>query len=133
MVDWKSKPPHLCKNNPKLRLRHRIGLFLHAWDQFGFFNPPFLKSLNYHNLVDWKIFYSSLNYYFVWNFIFHSLKYFFFSFLFREYVMLMYVVWKLFFIYTWLCKCTNTWSGKCNIVGPEIKAVSKIKTSNWPW
>ena len=49
MVDWKSKPPHLCKNNPKLRLRRRIGLFLHAWDRFGFFNPPFLKSLDYHN------------------------------------------------------------------------------------
>ena len=36
MVDWKSKPPHLCKNNPKLRLQYCIGLFLQAWDRFGF-------------------------------------------------------------------------------------------------
>ena len=36
-----------CKNNPKLRLWRRLGLFLH---RFGFFNPPFLKSLDYHNL-----------------------------------------------------------------------------------
>ena len=26
MVDRKSKPPHFCKSNPNLRLRHRIGL-----------------------------------------------------------------------------------------------------------
>ena len=29
-VDRKSKPPHLCKNNRKLRLLRCIGLFLHA-------------------------------------------------------------------------------------------------------
>ena len=34
MVDWKCKPPHLCKNNPKLFLRHRIWLFLHNWNRF---------------------------------------------------------------------------------------------------
>ena len=27
MLDWKSKPPHLCKNNPKLHLLHHLGLF----------------------------------------------------------------------------------------------------------
>ena len=27
MLDWKSTPSHLCKNNPKLHLRHHLGLF----------------------------------------------------------------------------------------------------------
>ena len=48
MVDWKFKPPDLCKNNPKLHLRRPIVLFLHALDWCGFFNQPFLKSLDYH-------------------------------------------------------------------------------------
>ena len=44
------KPPHLCKNNPKLRLQRGLGLFLHTWDRCGFFNTPFLKSLGSHKV-----------------------------------------------------------------------------------
>ena len=51
MVNWKSKPPHLCKNNPKFPLQCPIGLFLHTWNRCGFFNSQFLKSLDYHTLI----------------------------------------------------------------------------------
>ena len=30
-------------NNPKLCLQSHVGLFLHGWDWFGFFNPQFMK------------------------------------------------------------------------------------------
>ena len=48
---WIENPSLLnfVKTIQKLRLRSRIGLFLHAWDRFGYFNLPFLKPLDYHN------------------------------------------------------------------------------------
>ena len=45
MVDYISKPPQLCKNNPIRHCRRNFGF----WDGFMFFNPVFLKSLDYHN------------------------------------------------------------------------------------
>ena len=47
-MGWKSKPSHLCKNNPKIHLQRLIGSFLHSWDRFVLSNPP-LKPLDYYN------------------------------------------------------------------------------------
>ena len=47
----KSETPNSSFNYPKLRLRHRVGLFNLSLDRFGFCNPRLFKSWDYLNAL----------------------------------------------------------------------------------